>query len=155
MTAFMVSWGHTLTPVVKSADLFVRWPSGALTFTVCLIGLDAARKCLYFTSLSPEKPWSWRSARAISEVISLGTNIIIWPEDSAHEIRVNVKHVSASWEVAEILLTVSVRVLTQWHKVFLWMIVLTTDGWQRKAEALLIPLWLVTYCTWSKLKDLH
>lgn len=78
MTAFIVSWGHTLTPVEKSADLFARCPScSALTFVVCLIGLEASRKCRYFTSFSPEKTWSWRSAKAIKQSQKLW-NILTW-----------------------------------------------------------------------------
>lgn len=64
MTSFIASWGHTLTPVWKTADLLARWPScKARTVVVCLIGLEDSRKCRYFTSRSPDKSRSWRSTR--------------------------------------------------------------------------------------------
>lgn len=57
--SFIVSWGHTLTPVPNTGDLFTRWlPCAA----ACLTGLETSRKCRYFTSRSPGKPWSETSA---------------------------------------------------------------------------------------------
>lgn len=128
MTCFIVSWGHTLTPVLKSADLFARCPScTALTFVVCLIGLEASRRCRYFTSLSPDKPWSWRSARAVSKVTSLGRHIIMWPDFFlhylAHEIWVNIKRVRLIMKVCWLSCACDIC--------FFW----TTDGWQHKPKA--------------------
>lgn len=65
MTVFIVSWGQTLTPVVNSSDLFTRClPCHTLWW---MLGLFEPRKCLYFTSLSPGKPWSWRSVGKMRE----------------------------------------------------------------------------------------
>lgn len=60
----MVSWGHTLTPVVRMVDLFLRCPS-SLALTLLLLYFvirEASKKYRYLTSRSPEIPWYWMSA---------------------------------------------------------------------------------------------
>lgn len=67
-----MSWGHTLTPVPNAGDLFSRWlPCVA----VCLTGLETSRKCRYFTSRSPGKPWSETSAKQNQNFLTKATQI--------------------------------------------------------------------------------